>query len=261
MTPSDITIVNRRLDPAESELWITAPEPITGRFMGPHCKFASTVEVAHYLRPLPSDTAAPDYTQRVVVPEPSFWEPETPFLYTGLLQRSSGAIRVRHGMRTISLGPKGLRVNRHPIRVKGARRTNFADAADLRQAGVNTLLVPVRSTATEIWEQADEWGFFVLGEITERAAVPIARALKSHASCLGWIVGDDVAIESLDAIQAIPGREPLIGRHVESPPASLPAGVQFVADGTTQMGGATVPWLALDGPGTSDPLCLGGIEH
>src|SRR5205085_9081719 len=98
MKPSDIRITVRRLDPSEAELWVTAPEPIAGRFMGPRCRYAGTVEVAHYLRPLPPGTAAPLNSQRVIVPEPSLWEPTTPFVYTGVFQAGDARLTLPYGL-------------------------------------------------------------------------------------------------------------------------------------------------------------------
>ena len=83
-----IEVRNRLLTPTEAEVWIsvradgsTGDLSVRGRIMGPHCAYASTVEVAYPLRPL---RGAPDTlgaTARVLIPEPSFWDPESPFLY------------------------------------------------------------------------------------------------------------------------------------------------------------------------------------
>jgi len=81
----DIVVRDHRLDPAESEVWITVePEERTettrigGRLMGPRCPYSSTVEVAYPLRPWnkePGEDSAENLTMRVIIPEASLCEP------------------------------------------------------------------------------------------------------------------------------------------------------------------------------------------
>src|SRR5687767_9337461 len=72
----DATLADVRLEfdglPAGTE--------VRGRLMGPRCPGASTIEIAYYLRPL-----GPGAYQ-VLIPEPSMWEPATPFTYQGPLE-------------------------------------------------------------------------------------------------------------------------------------------------------------------------------
>src|SRR5882724_11731562 len=121
-----IQLTTHRLDPAEAEIRIDGAPGVTGRFMGPRCHYASTVEVAYYVKPMPGGGA------RVTVPEPSFWDPETPFLYEAILQAADGTKRsLRHGLRTLQVTAAGWRVNRKPFRVDGVLRRDLADAAEL----------------------------------------------------------------------------------------------------------------------------------
>ena len=86
-----VEVQNRVLNPAEAEIWITAHPTerhadleLRGRLMGPRCPYATTVEVAYALRPCPRSVADSGQTAaRVLIPEPNFWEPQSPFLYRG----------------------------------------------------------------------------------------------------------------------------------------------------------------------------------
>src|SRR5436190_14007505 len=98
----DVTIHDRSLDPGSVELWITVtPDRLTattelrGRLMGPRCPYASTVEVAYPLRPIPGlngDTPGA-IRRRVVIPEASLWDTESPFLYEGPIELWEGEQR------------------------------------------------------------------------------------------------------------------------------------------------------------------------
>src|SRR5437763_797077 len=91
-----IHLFDARLDPAEAEIYISVyPEQLTsttqvrGRLTGPRCPYASTVEVGYALREHSREyslTDIPHLSMRVIIPEPNFWEPETPFLYEGALE-------------------------------------------------------------------------------------------------------------------------------------------------------------------------------
>ena len=123
----NVHLTTRRMDPAEAEIRIEGADGLTGRLLGPRCHYASTVEVAYYVKP------APGSGSRVIVPEPSFWDPETPFLYEAILQSEDGTkVTLRHGLRTVQLSAAGLRVNRKPFRVNGVMRTALTDAHTTR---------------------------------------------------------------------------------------------------------------------------------
>lgn len=79
----------RSLTPAQAEVWftvITEPPTFTaevrGRVVGPRCPSRSTIEIAYPLQrvPYPPEGTAP-LTVRVVIPDPSLWKPDAPFLY------------------------------------------------------------------------------------------------------------------------------------------------------------------------------------
>src|SRR5437868_42099 len=119
-----VEIRERLLDPTEPEVWVMVhPERMTpttevvGRLMGPRCRFADTVEVAYPLRPFARvPEGLTGLPRRAVIPEASLWEPESPFLYQGPVElweegRPSDCLQLSLGLRTITLGPRGLRLN------------------------------------------------------------------------------------------------------------------------------------------------------
>src|SRR5262249_20990251 len=146
-----IEVRDRSLVPAEAEVWITVTAerqtPTTelrGRFMGPRCPYASTVEVAYPLRPLPPGhvSESPGLTRRVVIPEACLWEPESPFLYQGPVElwqdgQRCDRLTLSHGLRSFRLGERGLGVNGRPLMLRGRSVTvcSEEDALALRQAG------------------------------------------------------------------------------------------------------------------------------
>jgi hypothetical protein len=205
MNPSDIQITVQRLDPAETEIRLVAPEPVSARLLGPRCRFASTVEVAHWFRPMPGSPG----TLRAIVPEPSFWDPESPFLYDAIIRTESGVeIRRTIGLRSIQLGPDGFRIEQKPLHLKAVRRDRLDDAAQLRQAGVNTIVCPVLAQSTSVWADADVWGFFVIGELSADS-LSMVTGLENHASRLGWICPPDLDPPTgYVGVESRPGIEP-----------------------------------------------------
>jgi hypothetical protein len=86
---SEVHVEIRRLDPVEAEALLlvvaeqtTPTTEVRGRVVGPRCAGVTTVEVAYPFRPSPRQSAdLPGLAARVVIPEPSLWKPETPFVY------------------------------------------------------------------------------------------------------------------------------------------------------------------------------------
>src|SRR5262245_8339337 len=81
------------LTPAKSELLVrvvvegrTPTAELRGRLTGPHCAFANTVQVAYPLQPVAGPALGEiALAARVVIPESSFWDPASPFLYRGTI--------------------------------------------------------------------------------------------------------------------------------------------------------------------------------
>jgi hypothetical protein len=198
-----VEISNRSLTPAEAEVWltvhaeqVTATSEARGRLMGPSCPYSSTVEVAYPLRPFAHPPAdVPPLTLRVVIPEPSLWDPVSPFLYRGPVELwqdglCCDSVTVRHGLCTALLTPHGLRWNGKPFPLRGraVRQLTDDNAMALRRAGYNLLLAPIDEPAT--WEIADRLGFLVIGELPQLDDISFqcAAQLAMHPSCLGWLV-------------------------------------------------------------------------
>jgi Glycosyl hydrolases family 2 len=193
---------DRLLNPAEAELWlnVTVERPregeLRGRLMGPRCRYASTVEVAYPVRQRPAATVKEGTLGlRVLIPEPSYWDPESPFLYEGPLElwevgQRVHEIKLRHGFRVLNLGPRGLYCNGRAVGLRGVRITAVSDeeALRLRAAGYNLFLTPVREETAGVWDVADRLGFLVLGEVDDPAGSgKLSEVLGSRPSSLGWV--------------------------------------------------------------------------
>ncbi len=201
-----IELHDHRLIPAEAEVRLRVVPAIVdrgtevrGRLMGPCCRFASTIEVAYHFRPLPAQTGQ-GLTLRAIIPEASFWEPQSPHLYAGPVElwqdgQRCQTVQVRHGLRHLSLGPRGLRVNGRLLRLRGRAVESLDDeqALALRQTGFNLVVVPVREATRSAWEVADRIGLFVLGRLAGYPA--LLGELARHPSCLGWLSATAVPAE------------------------------------------------------------------
>ena len=199
-----LDVRNGSLMPAQSEVWIrVVPEwqsPTTelrGRLMGPRCPYASTVEVAYPLRPTPQRESSDRLTARVVIPEASLWDTESPFLYRGPIElwqdgRCCERIVLCHGLRSVLLGERGLSLNGKPMSLRGQTVASCteAEALKLRENGCNLLIVPVEESTLSLWERADRLGFHVLGQLKDGSekTLKYLNRLHSQPSCLGWLV-------------------------------------------------------------------------
>jgi hypothetical protein len=203
-----VELRDRSVIPAEAEVLVTVtPQRLDsgtaarGRLMGPRCHFATTIEVAYHLRPLLVPTGRPALTMRAIIPEASLWEPETPHLYSGPVELwQDGArcdvVEVRHGLRHLSLGPRGLRLNGRMMRLRGRSLDHLdeAGAIGLRKAGYNLLVAPVSDESRAVWEVADRIGFLVLGRLQTGVSPERLRDLARLPSCLGWLAGEGVPV-------------------------------------------------------------------
>jgi hypothetical protein len=221
MTPriGNVRVEPWRLGPAEAELWLAIEVEddsgcdVRGRWVGPRCALRSTVEVAYPLQPAAGGG-------RVVIPDPSLWEPASPFLYRGIIELWQGNRRVdrctlEQGLRTLALGPKGLRWNQKLLELRGVARRSLAEAEarGLKDQGVNLILA--ESADASIWQLAQRLGLLVLGRLDH------AEALAGHACTLGWLASAGTDIQR-------PPRPELVGLELAAA-AVPPAGVDFLA--------------------------------
>jgi hypothetical protein len=245
-----VQVHDHRLSPAEAEAWITVVPAqrkptleVRGRLMGPRCAYTSTVEVAYPLRPslrAYDPEEIPRLSTRVVIPEPSWWDLECPFLYQGPVELWDGSkcldqIQVSHGFRVLQLTPQGLWLNGRPLRVRGVAcdQCSEEEARRLHQSGCNTLLIPMGDPSAGLWDIADWLGFLVLGRLTSKGDLPRAQTLSAHPSCLGWLLAPEFGrdlpvIAILSAHPTAQGQ--LLGAQLDQRPVEPPpAGVSLVA--------------------------------
>jgi hypothetical protein len=213
-----IEVHDRSLNPVSAEVWISvlpefhnATTEVRGRLMGPRCLYSNTVEVAYSLRPLSPPQQTPELprlTVRAVIPEASLWEPQCPFLYQGPIElwqdgQRCDRVVLSHGLRSLQINPRGLCVNGRPLTPRCQRIAACSDeeAARLRREGYNLLIAPVAASSVAVWEQADRFGFLVLGQLGEDAEeTRLREMLRSHASCLGWLPAEGRALNAEEAL-------------------------------------------------------------
>lgn len=203
-----VSLVNRSLDPASAELsLVVRPECIApttelrGRLHGPRCPYAETIEIGYpLLPPRPDQARTPEtLSARIAIPEPSFWDPQSPFLYVGNLELWQGGtchdrVKIVHGMREISLGPRGLRINGRVVSISGREvdQVNKEQARSLHDQGCNLFLISPHTASQEMLELADELGFLLLIKlvsIEECSRDQLSFWLRSP-STLGFLLED-----------------------------------------------------------------------
>jgi hypothetical protein len=187
---------------------------VRGWLTGPQCRFASTVEVAYPLQPTPGEPG----TYRAVIPEPSLWEPECPFLYTIVFESWCEhelwpRPKFTYGLRSLAKREGTMFVNGHPL----ALRTDFnppeseEDAKSLRKRGIN--LIRARLIYEGLWNLADSYGFFLLGELNTTDSEVVSRVMRDssrHPCLLAWLVDS-------------PSAALLLSGHTKSTWLALPA--------------------------------------
>jgi hypothetical protein len=268
-----VQVRDRSPDPAQAELWVVAEtEHVTptmelrGRLMGPRCFYSATVEVAYPLRPFarrPDSLSGP--AARVVIPEPSLWEPECPFVYEGMVElwedrACVDQVAIRHGIRRILLGRGGLRVNGRALSLRGRSLAGCDDdeATALRRDGCNLLVAPAEA---DVWERADRRGFFVLGRLREPhgPTLTLAQRLTAHPSCLGWLLEPPFDPRAGAPIGRLRERGALVGQFCdEAPDGPALEGIGFVA----LPAGGRAPGLPslLRGAGPDFPGTFGRVD-
>jgi len=199
-----IQIDNICLVPAEAELrlrveleQVTPTTEVRGRLMGPRCPYSSTVEIAYPLRPA-RDSDPGQLAYRVIIPEANLWDPVSPFLYEGPVElwedgQRLDEVHVSHGLRSLTVGVRGLRINGRPFPLRG-REVEHVTEEQLREwraEGIN-LLVSRNGEITGLWELADRLGFMVL--IRDDTIQPGWRMRPS------WL---DVLVQVVPAAEAV----------------------------------------------------------
>ena len=244
-----VDILTTRFDPTEAEVTVVAtPEQpadnleLRGRLMGPRCPYADTVEVAYNLRPLTAQDDLP--RARVIIPEASPWEPETPFLYDGPLELWRGDAklderRVSYGLRSLALRRKGLVLNGKPFSFRGVKVSHLDEgqARRLHDAQFNLLYAPVTGDDDALWQLADRYGFFVLGQVDAASDDRywfVEEQLNPHTCAFGWVL-PQIVLEQRQlwhtAVSVLRGhrQQLLLGIKLDEPFTGVLAGeVSFV---------------------------------
>jgi hypothetical protein len=192
---NEVTIKPVRLTPTEAELVVEvtyAPAPPTcelhGRLMGPTCAYSTTVEVAYPIRKSRVSEDDPrKLIGRVIIPEPSWWDPDSPFLYTAVVElwadgRKADESRFSCGLRTAKLTPHGLWWNGRSLdlQTKSGRSHNEAEWAHARAEGFNSVAAPA-ALAAAAWDYGDRVGLLIVTDQT--VLVDTVR----HPSAVGWM--------------------------------------------------------------------------
>jgi hypothetical protein len=149
-----------RLTPFEAEIEITAPGAAVefrGRLMGPTCAVTTTIEVAYRVR-----------NNRLIIPEPAWWDPQSPFLYHGPIElwragENSEAARIQIGLRHTAVVGDRIVHNGRPVELN-SKPIETVDESTLRaarNAGLNAVEVPA-SLAEKACAIADRIGLFVI---------------------------------------------------------------------------------------------------
>jgi hypothetical protein len=174
----ELTIRANRLTPTEAELAIELqcplPKPTTelrGRLLGPSCPYSTTVEVAYPIRRTrPHAHGSEIFHGQVVIPEPAWWDPESPFLYHGPIElweheHKVEEVRVRIGLRHATWQDERLIWNGRPIPVASEPTGHVDEVAfkTLRAAGKNAIVVPA-VLAESACEIGDRIGLLVISD-------------------------------------------------------------------------------------------------
>jgi hypothetical protein len=276
-----LELIDRSLA-AEAELWVRVdpeqPAPgleLRGRLMGPRCRYSSTVEVAYPLRPFPRPPQGlTGLAARVAIPEASLWDPESPFFYEGPVElwqdgRRCDRVVVRHGLRSVSLGPRGLRWNGQPLALRGRevdRTPEEQEAQAWHDGGVNLLLAPATKQTAALWDIADRVGFAVIGRLSriDDDVLALLGTLETHPCQLGWLLeesaGDHANVERL----ASRPRTTRLGARLEGPCDDwLEARIAFLVGPADQAADLAAvhrrPLLLVGEGGADDPLVFGRV--
>jgi hypothetical protein len=231
-----VQILTRSLSPVEAVLSVSAqaeqmtpPCELRGRATGPTCPYASTIEVAYPLRPSTNDEQP---AGRIVIPEPSLWEPLCPFLYYGLIELwQDGEFRdratIRHGLRSFRIQPHGLFWNGKPLKLKATSRQNLApnDLPALRSSGFNAILLDWPAPA--LVEAAERVGFVVLGRML--SPTHDTSSAMNSAALLGWVLPTNWRSQESNWTQWLEPQRRIIGAPYDG--GQLPDGIRFLIGG------------------------------
>jgi hypothetical protein len=168
---------------------------VHGRLTGPRCKYSTTIDVAYPIRRLPGSSGG--LIGRVIIPEPSWWDPESPFLYSGLVElwhsgQTIDAVRVRGGLYHASAAGGRLIWNGRPLDVHAAVEPGLtaAQLPAVRAAGTNLVVVDADELLS-LCDAADEVGILLAGRAADARARAVGAPPFEHPSLLGFVDESD----------------------------------------------------------------------
>jgi hypothetical protein len=230
-----VRILNRSLSPAAAEILVlpesesvNAGTEVRGRLAGPTCPYSATIEVAYPLRPLAQPSPDEPLARRAIIPEPSFWDPVSPFLYHAIIELWQDGTccdrkTVTHGLRAVRIQAEGLLWNGKRLKLHMLRSADLTegDLPGLRRIGINGLLL------SRPWQTlhavADRLGFATLVEL-DRLPDAAEPALEG-AGFVGWVLPADWRRSETAWLDWLAGQKAPCGAVADGRP--LPSGIQF----------------------------------
>jgi hypothetical protein len=178
-----------RLTPTEAELAIDlhcselhATSELHGRLMGPSCLYSTTIEIAYPVKMSARERGQPILHGRVIIPEPAWWDAESPFLYHGPIELWEHESRIesmalRLGLRHAEWNGEHLVWNGKPVTLKSQTLSEIDEPTlhSIRERGFNSVILPP-ADAKIAWPIADRIGLYVF------SAAPIEAVGFQHPS-------------------------------------------------------------------------------
>jgi hypothetical protein len=188
----------RSLSPVEAIVTVSAEAEdnfagveLRGRLTGPTCPYSSTIEVAYPLRMDASSASPGQLSGRVVIPEPSLWDPVSPFLYHGVVElwrerEFCDRAEFRVGLRSFLVSASGVVWNgrRLELRIKSKPHLSPGELPALHRSGYNCLFLDWPSP--ELVEAAERIGFVILGRLPSSPP-----AVSNPLALLGYVLPAD----------------------------------------------------------------------
>src|SRR5437879_5989866 len=98
------------------------------------------------------------------------------------------------GLHTRSFTPRGLQWNGKPLELSCVEREQLTEeqALQLHAAGCNTLLMPFPPASQSPYKTAEQFGFVVLGRISNRKGFAETTKVQDQTSALGSLLSVDL---------------------------------------------------------------------
>lgn len=291
MTMSKIMSVDFRpteLSPTQASLSLSArlsqhveDAELRGQLRGPSCSYCNTIELAYPIRPQGWTTTHPHShpVSRVLIPEPCWWDTQSPFLYYGVVELWQGNRRldilvdVPVGLRHLNTEGAHWYWNGQPLKLRGVRGTDISERTlgRLRDRLVNLMLIPLENATPYFCDLADRKGMLILVEVCQGDDCNHIRLISRRTCCVGFVVNADVLPTATDTGD----RLAQLKEHVSLPAvlglmtrrvlADVPQAIQFlVCSGSMapRMRGLGLPLLLLGSAKEEPPVgVLGTIEE